>query len=137
MPTPARSVLVVEDDRHTAAQLRVSLESGGYDVTVAADGERAIRLGRTAAYTVMTVDRMLPSMDGIEIIRHLRQGGVMAPALIISALGEVDERARGLRLGGDDYLVKPFASLARRAQPDTAREARRQAEAPRGEGRSA
>jgi two-component system OmpR family response regulator len=57
----------------------------------------------------MTIDRMLPDIDGISIIRHLREDGIVTPALIISALGEVDDRVRGLRAGGDDYLVKPFA----------------------------
>jgi two-component system, OmpR family, response regulator len=60
-------------------------------------------------YTVMTIDRMLPGLDGIAIIRRLREGGVTTPALMISALGEIDDRVRGLRAGGDDYLVKPFA----------------------------
>src|SRR5215472_2260820 len=62
-----------------------------------------------ASYVVMTVDRMLPRLDGIEVIRRLREHGIVTPALIISALGEVDDRVRGLRAGGDDYLVKPFA----------------------------
>src|SRR5262249_34438808 len=63
----------------------------------------------TSEYAVMTIDRMLPGIDGIAIIRRLREVGVTTPALIISALGEVDDRVRGLRAGGDDYLVKPFA----------------------------
>jgi two-component system OmpR family response regulator len=68
-----------------------------------------LALGRGADYVVMTVDRMLPRLDGIEVIRRLRDDGIVTPALIISALGEVDDRVRGLRAGGDDYLVKPFA----------------------------
>src|SRR5204863_802859 len=62
-----------------------------------------------ADYAVMTIDRMLPGIDGLTIIRRLRQDGIVTPALIISALGEIDDRVRGLRAGGDDYLVKPFA----------------------------
>src|ERR1700748_1918467 len=66
-------------------------------------------MGRAADYAVMTIDRMLPGIDGIAIIRRLREAGVVTPTLIISALGEIDDRVRGLRAGGDDYLVKPFA----------------------------
>ena len=69
-----------------------------------------MKRARSGDYVVMTVDRMLPRIDGIEVIRRLRDEGVMTPALILSALGEVDDRVRGLRAGGDDYLVKPFAS---------------------------
>ena len=69
-------------------------------------------------YAVMTVDRMLPCIDGIEVIRRLREGGIATPALILSALGEVDDRVRGLRAGGDDYLVKPFASREMLARVD-------------------
>jgi two-component system OmpR family response regulator len=65
--------------------------------------------GSSADYAVMTIDRMLPDIDGLAIIRRLREGGIVTPVLIISALGEIDDRVRGLRAGGDDYLVKPFA----------------------------
>jgi len=68
-----------------------------------------VRLGEAGEYAVIVVDRMLPFVDGLAIIQHLREAGVVTPALIISALGEVDDRVRGLRAGGDDYLVKPFA----------------------------
>lgn len=104
-----RCVLVIEDDQGTADELASCLRAGGYDVTVVADGHDGLRLGRCADYAVMTVDRMLPGIDGIDVIRSLRRDGVITPALIISALGEVDDRVRGLRAGGDDYLVKPFA----------------------------
>jgi two-component system OmpR family response regulator len=105
----ARSALVIEDDPETAAQLVGCLRTGAYRVDVAGDGEEGLRLGRAGSYAVMTVDRMLPRLDGIEVIRRLRGEGVTTPVLILSALGEVDERVRGLRAGGDDYLVKPFA----------------------------
>ena len=75
---------------------------------VAASGGEALRRG-VCGYAVITIDRMLPDIDGIEVMRQLRDGGVAAPILIISALGEVDDRVRGLRAGGDDYLVKPFS----------------------------
>ena len=104
-----RCVLVIEDDRETAEQLVSCLRAGGYDVDLAPDGQAALERGRTGEYVVMTVDRMLPGIDGLEIVRRLRAQGVAVPTLIISALGEVDDRVRGLRAGGDDYLVKPFA----------------------------
>jgi two-component system OmpR family response regulator len=104
-----RRVLVIEDDPETAGQLVESLATNGYDVDLAVNGDDGFERGRTAEYAVMTVDRMLPGLDGIAIIRRLREGGIATPALIISALGEVDDRVRGLRAGGDDYLVKPFA----------------------------
>ncbi len=104
-----RRVLVIEDDPETAEQLVESLATNGYQVDLAVNGNDGLSRGRTSEYAVMTIDRMLPGIDGIAIIRRLREGGVTTPALIISALGEVDDRVRGLRAGGDDYLVKPFA----------------------------
>src|SRR6516164_9967466 len=104
-----RRVLVIEDDPETAEQLLESLATHGYQVDLAVNGEEGLSRGRSAEYAVMTIDRMLPGIDGIAIIRRLRESGVVTPALIVSALGEVDDRVRGLRAGGDDYLVKPFA----------------------------
>ena len=109
MPGCANHVLVIEDDAETADQLVDCLKSSGYEVDLAVDGEDGLRRALAADYVVMTVDRMLPRIDGIEIIRRLREEGIVTPALILSALGEVDDRVRGLRAGGDDYLVKPFA----------------------------
>ena len=114
----ARRVLVIEDDKETAEQLVDCLQTSGYTVDLAADGEDGLRLARSADYVVMTVDRMLPRIDGIEVIRRLRDEGITTPALILSALGEVDDRVRGLRAGGDDYLVKPFASREMLARVD-------------------
>ncbi len=105
----ARRVLVLEDDPETAEQLVDCLRKSGYTVDVASDGANGLALGRSTDYVVMTVDRMLPRVDGIEVIQRLRDEGIATPTLIISALGEVDDRVRGLRAGGDDYLVKPFA----------------------------
>jgi two-component system, OmpR family, response regulator len=105
-----RRILVVEDDPETAEQLVESLATSGYQVDLAVSGSDGLSRGRSADYAVMTIDRMLPGIDGISVIRRLREGGIVTPALIISALGEVDDRVRGLRAGGDDYLVKPFAS---------------------------
>ena len=91
---------------------------------MAASGNDGLSRGRSDEYAVITIDRMLPDLDGIAVMQHLRQDGIATPILIISALGEIDDRVRGLRAGGDDYLVKPFAfaellarveSLARRS----------------------
>jgi two-component system, OmpR family, response regulator len=100
-------ILVIEDDRETAEQLVEALATSGYEVDLAVDGDDGLSRGRSAEYGVMIIDRMLPGIDGIAVIRRLREEGT--PALIVSALGEVDDRVRGLRAGGDDYLVKPFA----------------------------
>jgi two-component system OmpR family response regulator len=102
-------ILVIEDDRETAEQLLDSLATSGYEVDLAVDGDDGLSRGRSGKYAVMTIDRMLPGIDGIAIIRRLREEGIVTPALIVSALGEIDDRVRGLRAGGDDYLVKPFA----------------------------
>jgi two-component system, OmpR family, response regulator len=104
-----RRILVVEDDPETAGQLVESLTSSGYEVDLAASGNEALSRGAACDYAVITIDRMLPDIDGITVMRQLRDDGVAAPVLIVSALGEVDDRVRGLRAGGDDYLVKPFS----------------------------
>jgi len=93
------------------SQLVDALTKNGYQVDLAANGNDALRLGRSTEYAVMTMDRMLPDIDGLAVMRNLREDGVVVPVLIISALGEIDDRVRGLRAGGDDYLVKPFAFL--------------------------
>jgi two-component system, OmpR family, response regulator len=104
-----RRVLVIEDDPEMAEQLVDTLATNGYQVDLAIDGNDGLSRGRSVDYAVMTIDRMLPGIDGISVIRRLREDGIVTPVLIISALGEIDDRVRGLRVGGDDYLVKPFA----------------------------
>jgi two-component system OmpR family response regulator len=104
-----RRILVVEDDPETAGQLVDSLTTSGYQVDLANNGKDALQFGRSANYGVMTIDRMLPDIDGIAVMQQLRENGITTPVLIVSALGEIDDRVRGLRAGGDDYLVKPFA----------------------------
>jgi len=104
-----RRILVVEDDPETAGQLVESLTSNGYKVDLATNGSDALSRGATGGYAVITIDRMLPDIDGIAVMRRFRDDGIAAPVLIVSALGEVDDRVRGLRAGGDDYLVKPFS----------------------------
>jgi two-component system OmpR family response regulator len=104
-----RHVLVIEDDTETAKQILDFLQRHRYQTDFAADGNEGRRLAESGEYAVMTIDRMLPGMDGLAIIRSLREAGIATPALIVSALAEVDDRVRGLRAGGDDYLIKPFA----------------------------
>ena len=104
-----RRILVVEDDPETAGQIVDSLTANGYQVDIAVNGNDALNRGRSGNYAVMTIDRMLPDLDGIAVMQQLRQAGIATPVLIVSALGEIDDRVRGLRAGGDDYLVKPFA----------------------------
>jgi len=106
-----RRILIIEDDSETAEQLVDFLSTSGYQVDLASDGNDGMSRGSSDDYAVMTIDRMLPDTDGLAVIRRLRERGVVTPALIISALGEIDDRVRGLRAGGDDYLVKPFAFM--------------------------
>jgi two-component system OmpR family response regulator len=113
-----RRVLVIEDDSETAGQLADCLRAGGYNVDLAPNGEEGLSCVHVNDYAVMTIDRMLPGMDGVEVIRRLRGAGVVTPAIIITALGEIGERVRGLRAGGDDYLVKPFAFAEMLARVD-------------------
>jgi two-component system, OmpR family, response regulator len=104
-----RRILVIEDDPETASQVVDFLGARGYQADLAGNGNDGLRLASSRCYAVMTIDRMLPGLDGLSIIRKLRESRIDTPALIVSALGEVDDRVRGLRGGGDDYLVKPFA----------------------------
>jgi two-component system OmpR family response regulator len=102
-------ILVLEDDREAATWLLKGLTESGHVADHAADGEQGLALAREKVHDVLIVDRMLPKMDGLAIIKTLRIEGVTAPVLILSALGDVDERVKGLRAGGDDYLAKPYA----------------------------
>src|SRR5262249_15672802 len=102
-------ILVVEDDRQTAAYLVKGLSESGYTVDQAADGRGGLFHATSGNYEAIVVDRMLPTMDALVMLGALRAAGIATPALILSALGSVDDRVKGLRAGGDDYLVKPFA----------------------------
>jgi two-component system OmpR family response regulator len=102
-------LLVVEDDRETASYLEKGLSESGYTVDSACNGPEGLFLATSSSYDAIVLDRMLPGMDGLAVIGALRAAGIHAPALILSALGTVDDRVKGLRAGGDDYLVKPFA----------------------------
>lgn len=102
-------LLLVEDEYDIQMFLRRSLEDAGYEVDAAANGKAAETLAHSASYDILIVDLGLPDMDGINLILKLRQMGVQAPVLILSARRSVDDRVRGLEQGGDDYLTKPFA----------------------------
>ncbi len=102
-------LLVIEDDRETAAYINKGLREAGHVIDHAANGTDGLFMAGGGAYDALIVDRMLPGRDGLEIIRLLRATGNHTPALVLSALGSVDDRVAGLRAGGDDYLVKPFA----------------------------
>ena len=102
-------ILLVEDDPETSRFIRKGLEEAGHVVDHAADGRQGLLLALDADHDALVVDRMLPGLDGLSIVRSLRAAGRDTPVLVLSALGEVDDRVEGLRAGGDDYLVKPFA----------------------------
>ena len=104
-------VLLIEDDKETAEEIRAELGHHDFAVDWAADGIEGLDKARTGGAEVMIVDRMLPGMDGLTIIEALRREGIRTPVLVLSALGAIDDRVRGLRAGGDDYLTKPFATL--------------------------
>ena len=102
-------ILLIEDDPETSRFVRKGLEEAGHVLDHAADGKQGLLLALDADHDVLVVDRMLPGLDGLSIVRSLRAAGRDTPVLVLSALGEVDDRVEGLRAGGDDYLVKPFA----------------------------
>jgi two-component system OmpR family response regulator len=102
-------ILVIEDDKDTLDYLVKGLTESGHAVDRASDGKDGLFLALEGDYDVLVVDRMLPALDGLSLVRTLRTSGKTTPVLILSALGEVDDRVDGLRAGGDDYLVKPFA----------------------------
>ncbi len=102
-------VLVVEDERNTREFIDRALREAGYSVDTASNGRDGLLMATTENYDLLLLDRMLPQVDGLTIVRTLRASKLATPVLILSALGEVDDRVDGLRAGSDDYLVKPFA----------------------------
>ncbi len=111
-------ILVIEDDRDAASWLMKGLTESGHVADLAVNGEDGLALALESIHDILIVDRMLPKMDGLTIIRTLRAKGITTPVLILSALSDVDERVKGLRAGGDDYLAKPysFAELLARVE---------------------
>ncbi len=102
-------ILVIEDDREAANWLLKGLREAGHVADLAATGPEGLEMARERDYDVLIVDRMLPGMDGLAIVRTLREEGNQTPALFLSALGEVEDKVEGLRAGGDDYLAKPYS----------------------------
>lgn len=124
-------ILVIEDDTEAAAYMAKGLREAGHVVDLAATGTDGLFMATSERWDAMIVDRMLPGLDGLAIIQAIRASGNVTPVLVLSALGKVDDRVKGLKAGGDDYLVKPYAfaellarieALSRRvsaAQPET------------------
>jgi two-component system OmpR family response regulator len=102
-------VLIIEDDRDAADYLAKAFREVGHVADLAGDGEDGLAMAQAGQYDVLIVDRMLPKRDGLSVIAALRAEGRDTPVLILSALGQVDDRVKGLRAGGDDYLPKPYA----------------------------
>lgn len=102
-------ILLIEDDNSVAEYIEKGLKESGYTVDHAADGKAGLVQASASEYDAMIVDRMLPHVDGLTIVQTLRASDNNTPVLILSALGEVDDRVKGLKAGGDDYLTKPFA----------------------------
>ena len=122
-------ILVVEDEAETALYLLKALKEAGHSADHAGDGDEGYVMASSQAYDALIVDRMLPKRDGLSMIKLLKEEGLTIPILILSALGDVDDRVKGLREGGDDYLTKPYAFsellarlevLVRRVQPEEA-----------------
>ncbi len=105
------NVLLVEDDRDVGDYISSELVAAGHACVTKYNGEDGLREARCGGYDVLVVDRMLPVMDGLTLIKTLRNGGFNGPILVLSALGEVDDRVQGLHSGADDYLVKPFSMV--------------------------
>ena len=102
-------ILIIEDDTELASFVRKGLNQAGWNVDHADNGKDGLFLATTEQYDALIVDRMLPGIEGLTVVRTLRASDIDTPVLILSALGEVDDRVKGLKAGGDDYLVKPFA----------------------------
>lgn len=108
-PRRGLNILLIEDDARSAELVRAGLAPEGHAITIAPDGRTGLLRAGGEEWDVVIVDRMLPGLDGLGLLRMLRGAGIATPVLFLTALGGVDDRVAGLRAGGDDYLVKPFA----------------------------
>lgn len=122
-------ILLAEDEPETADYVVRGLGEAGHNPVLARDGRDALHLGLTEDFDLMILDRMMPGLDGVEVLKRLRAGGIAVPAIMLTALGRIEDRVEGLDAGADDYLVKPFAfselvarvnAIARRAAPQQA-----------------
>ncbi|WP_211827792.1 response regulator transcription factor [Kistimonas asteriae] len=111
-------ILVIEDDTTTRNYIAKGFTEQGHSVDTAEDGQQGLLLGLEKRYDLITLDRMLPGLDGMKVLASLRASDITTPVLILSAIGDVDERVRGLRQGGDDYMTKPFAFAELLARAD-------------------
>src|ERR671929_1802665 len=102
-------LLIIEDDRDAASYMEKGLKESGHAVDVVHSGREGLLMAAGGEYDVLIVDRMLPELDGLSLVRTLRATNNQTPVLFLSALGQVDDRVKGLRSGGDDYLAKPYA----------------------------
>jgi len=102
-------ILIIEDDLEAADAMSRGLTESGFETTTAADGELGLAAARKGGFDVLVVDRMMPKLDGVQVVEALRREGDQTPVLFLSALGEVGDRVDGLKAGADDYLVKPYA----------------------------
>jgi two-component system OmpR family response regulator len=103
------NILIIEDDADTAAYMRKGLSEAGYTVDHAGNGRDGLFHATSGSFDAIIMDRMLPGLDGLSVLQALRAANISTPVLILSALGQVDDRVKGLKAGGDDYLSKPFA----------------------------
>lgn len=111
-------ILVVEDDYETLNYVAKGLQQSGHVVETATNGRDGIFMATDSAYDVMIVDRLLPIMDGLSVVKAIRSAGIATPVLFVTTMGDVDDRVEGLDAGGDDYLMKPFAFSELRARVD-------------------
>ena len=111
-------ILVIEDDVEVSNYITKGLKEAGHIIDQSFDGKDGLFMATTESYDILLVDRMLPLLDGLSIIKTIRATGNHTPTLILSALGDVDDRVQGLKHGGDDYLVKPFAFVELQARID-------------------
>lgn len=102
-------ILVIEDDPETSAEIVACLGANGYQTEQSFNGAQGLARALTERFDAITLDRLLPGRDGLQVLKLLRDAGIEAPVLVVSALSDVDDRVTGLRAGGDDYLIKPFA----------------------------
>lgn len=114
-------ILVLEDDQETASYIAAGLTEEGYVVDIATDGKEGFMKALDETYEVLVVDRMLPTLDGLSVVKGLRSTNVKTPVLFLSALGQIDHRVEGLQSGGDDYLTKPFAFSELKARVEALR----------------
>lgn len=115
------NILLIEDDVAMRSFLRETLLENGYNVTVSGDGKDGLMQAATGQFEVLIIDRMLPYLDGLYVVQTLRSMQINTPVILLTALGRVDERVRGLRAGADDYIVKPFEMVELQARVEAVR----------------